>query len=570
MARKSRQGAQFTCITQTNNLQYAVQGDMSHKQYRTAIYTRLSIYDLGRENSDTMENQIDILKAYVAQQSDMMLVGIYVDNGWSGTNFVRPNFQKMIEDIKAGKINCVVVKDFSRFGRNYIETGNYLQNFFPLYQLRFVSVNDQYDSLSSDPESMAIAMKNIVDDYYSKDLSRKVSASLDIKRQEGIHNWGHPPYGYVRNPEDPAHWIIDTEVAPYMDMIFSLALDGMSFAGIARKLTELGAPTYQRLIYMRNKGKTRKKGSDSWAPSTVRFLLTNRVYTGDFTYSKSYTRKYDPGNHRRIPEEEWCVIPDAHPAYISHEDFEQLNAMIAFRKEQFLQSKAKRSELRNAYPDKYQRIVFCGVCQTRMHARWGFDQNVYMAYTCPGRENQSHAGHKPITMNAKLLDEIVSKQLDVQTKLAIDIEDFLQRPSIREKTNQLRRQCRTQIQHLNTKLDRIRDARSAAYEDLVDGVINTDMYQQQLQRLSAERDTVNQAILHEQQQLEYINTQFTLDNPWLRAFSQTGTIDTKDAIAIHHFIRRIEISSDKRIRIVFNYEDSLRPLLNCIETCKKL
>ena len=571
MARKSRLERQLAHITQgEESLCLAAPEKTSTVKYRTAIYARLSVYDLGQDKRDTMDNQIGMLKSYVSQQPDMTLAGLYVDNGWSGTNFSRPDFQRMLNDVRAGKVNCIVVKDFSRLGRNYVETGHYLQNIFPLYHLRFISVNDHYDSLTSDPESMAIAMKNIVDDFYSKDLSRKVSASVDIKRKEGVHNCGHPPYGYIRDPNNPALWIKDTAVETFVEMIFRWALEGMTYAGIARKLTELGAPTYQRLICIRRKGKTRKQGSDAWAAASVRFILTNRAYTGDFAYNKSYSRKYDPANHRRIPETEWIVIPNAHQAYISHEDFEKLSSMLESRKNNFLQSKERRTDLRNAHPDQYQGLVYCGVCQTRMRVRWGSDQSTYLAYACPGRENQSHPGHEITTMSAKLLDEIVSQQIDLQLKLAIDIKSFLQRPSIREETSRLKKQHRTIIQHLKTRLDQIREARSLAYEDLVDGIINAELYQQQIQKLNMEQESINGEIQKEETQLEYIDTCFTLENPWLQVFAQIGEIEEKDSMVIRQFIRRIEICPDKTVNIIFNYADFIRPLLRCIEECKSI
>lgn len=570
MARKSRQEKQMAHITQDGEPQcLAVPEKKTSTKYRTAIYARLSVYDLGRDKSDTMDNQIGMLKSYVSQQPDMTLAGLYVDNGWSGTNFSRPDFQRMLNDVRAGKVNCIVVKDFSRLGRNYVETGHYLQNIFPLYHLRFVSLNDHYDSLTSDPESMAIAMKNIVDDYYSKDLSRKVSASLDVKRKEGIHNWGHPPYGYIRDPNNPALWIKDTEVAPYVEMIFRWALEGMTYAGIARKLSELGAPTYQRLICIRRKGKTRKQGSDAWAAASVRFMLTNRAYTGDFAFNKSYSRKYDPANHRRIPETEWIVIPNAHQAYISHEDFEKLSSMLESRKNNFLQSKERRTELRNAHPDQYQGLVYCGTCQTRMRVRWGSDQSTYLAYACPGRENQSHPGHEITTMSAKLLDEIVSQQIDLQLKLAIDIKSFLQRPSIREETSRLRKHHRTIIQQKKTRLDQIREARSLAYEDLVDGIINAELYQQQIQKLNMEQDALNCEIQNEEQKLKDIDNYFTLDNPWLQVLAETGTIKEKPDELIHRMIRKIEIFPNKSIKITFAYEDCFAPLIACMDALQQ-
>ena len=289
-------------------------------RYKTAIYTRLSVYDLGRDNSDTMENQIELLQYFVSQQADLSLTDIYIDNGWTGTNFTRPEFQRLLKDVKQGRINCIVVKDLSRFGRNYLETGYYLQKQFPLYNLRFISVNDGYDSLTADPDSLAISMKNIVNDYYSKDISRKVSSSLDLKRAQGVHSWGHAPYGYIRSQENPAILKIDTEVAPYVSLIFQWAMDGIPLQRIAEHLTSLQAPTYQRLVHTRRNGHTRRTGSETWSATSVKQIVLNQTYVGDFVFRKSYFRKYDSSNGHWIPEEEWSIIPDTHPPYIDRDD----------------------------------------------------------------------------------------------------------------------------------------------------------------------------------------------------------------------------------------------------------
>ena len=262
--------------------------------------------------------------------------------------------------------------------------------------------------------------------------------------------------------------------------------------------------------------------------------------------------------------------PKRHQAYISHEDFEKLSSMLESRKNNFLQSKERRTDLRNAHPDQYQGLVYCGTCQTRMRVRWGSDQSTYLAYACPGRENQSHPGHEITTMSAKLLDEIVSQQIDLQLKLAIDIKSFLQRPSIREETSRLRKHHRTIIQQKKTRLDQIREARSLAYEDLVDGIINAELYQQQIQKLNMEQESINGEIQKEEKQLEYIDTCFTLENPWLQVFAQIGEIEEKDSMVMRQFIRRIEIYPDKTVNIIFNYADFIRPLLRCIEECKSI
>ena len=195
MARKSRQAQQQASALGTPVIPPAELPADTVPRYKAGIYARLSVYDLARDRSDTMENQIALLENFVEHQPDLTLTDLYIDNGRTGTTFNRPEFLRLMDDVKSGRITCIIVKDLSRFGRNYLETGYYLQKVFPQYNLRFIAVNDQYDSLTADPDSMAISMKNIINDYYSKDISRKVSSSFDLKKSQGVYSWGHPPYG---------------------------------------------------------------------------------------------------------------------------------------------------------------------------------------------------------------------------------------------------------------------------------------------------------------------------------------------------------------------------------------
>ena len=196
-----------------------------------------------------METQIALLRDYVLQHPDLELREVYIDNGWTGTNFQRPEFSHMLEDIQAGKINCIVVKDLSRLGRNYLEAGYYLQHVFPSLQVRFIAIYDGYDSATGDPESMVIAMKNIVNDYYSKDISRKISAVIDMKRSQGPHYMGAPPYGYQMSTRGKKRYVIDKQAAPYLHLIFKWALEGIPPHEIASYLNEMNAPTPSQHYY---------------------------------------------------------------------------------------------------------------------------------------------------------------------------------------------------------------------------------------------------------------------------------------------------------------------------------
>lgn len=570
MARKSRQVAQQSILRCEASPPPVVSKAILPVKYKVGIYTRLSVYDLGREKGDTMENQVELLQYFISQQSDLSLADIYIDNGWTGTNFTRPEFQRLLEDAKVGRINCIVVKDLSRFGRNYLETGFYLQKLFPLYNLRFISVNDGYDSLTADPDSLAISMKNIVNDYYSKDISRKVSSSLDLKRSQGVHSWGHAAYGYVRNPENPAILEIDTEVAPYVSLIFQWAMDGMPLGSIANHLTQIHAPTYQRLIHARRNGHTRRTGSDVWNTTSIKQMLLNQTYTGDFVYQKSYFRKYDPSNGHWIPEDEWSIIPDNHPAYIDRDDFFRLKDQIISLQQERSQSIQNKQSIREQMPNQFQGLIFCGECQRQMSFRRSIKPSVYTAYHCAGRGNQFRQPHPRFTMNAEMLENAVLMQIYLQIKSAIDIDAFLQKISMQDVTKQLKTHRQAEINALKAKAAGLRKSRSRTFEDFSDALIDEEVYRIQMDKLAAKLDAITKQIAAAEARRDEVDQYFTTDNTWLRAFVETGAVNELTPELIHQLIKRIDVYPDKRIKITFNYTDWMNPLLDCIEESKTI
>lgn len=572
MARKSRQAQQQASALGTSNTVAKMIPANSTPVYKAGIYARLSVYDLARDRSDTMENQIALLENYVEQQPDIVLTDLYIDNGRTGTTFNRPEFLRLMDDVKSGKITCIIVKDLSRFGRNYLETGYYLQKVFPQYNLRFIAVNDQYDSLTADPDSMAISMKNIINDYYSKDISRKVSSSFDLKKSQGVYSWGHPPYGYVRNKENPTQLEFDTEVEPYVHLMFRWALDGVPIHRIAKNLTEMQAPTYQRLAHIRSNGHTKRKGSDEWAHRTVMQILMNQTYAGDFVGNKSYDRKYDKANARFfIPEDEWMIIPNTHPAYIDREDYFRL-------KERMLSDRQERSQILKEmkttpvnFENKFQGIIFCGECQRRISLRGQRDmKTLYRAFYCKGKRDQFHKGHKPFSIDVDTMELTVLWQLNLQIKYALDADAFLKRFSLEEASSRLKARRQAEVNMLRAKAADIKKRRSRTFEDFSNALIDEDVYRIQMDKLGREQDLVAIQIEQAEKRRDSVDTYFTVDNKWLRKFVETGGQNELNKELVHNLIERIDIYPDKRIKITYNFSDWMEPFIDCIEELKQM
>lgn len=527
---------------------------------KAGIYARLSLKDLGIENGDTMETQIALLRDFVIQHPDLELTEVYEDNGFTGTNFHRPEFQHMLEDVKSGKISCIVVKDFSRLGRNYMEAGMYIQNVFPSMGVRFIAVNDFYDSKTSDPESMVVAMKNIVNDYYSKDLSKKISATIDIKREKGPHYLGPPPYGYEISKRGEKRYVIDREASPFVHLIFQWAKEGVSFHQIAENLKDMRVPTPKEHYDSKHK-KDCYPPACNWNSGVVRKIILNQTYTGDFISNKSYFRKYDPSNARMIPESEWIIYPNTHDAYISHEDFQELKDKLTAKSTRRMKSvkQHRRQQINTENP--FSGLLYCGECGRRLspkgpeNARW---------IGCNGTANRTHVSHQPYRMDFGKLKNIVLINLQVQLKLAIDTDKFLKRISMEEARKRLKSRRQGALQMLYARQSEIRTQRQKAFEDLAEQILDKDTYVMEIEKLTKEARWLEGDIERAKKRLEDVSTYFTVDNEWLKLFLNARISSELDSRAVHLLISRIEVWHNQQIRIAYRCSDWMVQIQNYI------
>ncbi len=564
MARISRRKAKNEPVTPTPG------AAPEKKKLQTAIYGRLSIQDLGIADGDTMETQVALLRDFVLQQPDLELAEAYVDNGWTGTNFNRPEFVRMMEDVKNGKIGCIVVKDLSRLGRNYLESGYYLQNVFPAYRIRFIAIYDGYDSATSDPEAMLVGMKNIINDYYSKDLSRKLSASIDVRRSNGPPSMGIPPFGYIKDPKDKSHFLIDREAAPIIHLIFKWALDGMEFTEISRSLNDMRIPTPGEFRQLQKKKLPLIQQDSRWTYSTVTKILRNRVYAGDMVSNKTYCRKYDPQNTRIVPEEEWIIYPDTHDAYITHEEYDFIRGRLKDKAEK-ARSIRSHSLMNSAnYKDTFKGLVFCGNCRRYMSRQIDPKSGVLKKYICNGIPNRMHIGHQPLQIDAGKLQNIVLISLQKQLALAIEIDSFLKRLSMEDAQKKLKAKRQAELQMLYSKQAAIQHRRQKAFEDLSDGLLDKETYQMQIKKLDQETGWLEGDVARAKKRVDAVETYFTPDNKWLRIFLSANISPDLDSRAVHLLIKQVEVWHRDEIQITFYFSDWMQQLESCIREYKTI
>ncbi len=296
---------------------------LDQMEYKVAIYARLS----GRgsqKDSDSIGNQVNFIRDYISKDKNMTIYREYTEDGYSGTNFRRPVFTEMLADAKKGYLNCIVVKDLSRLGRDYIETGNYLEKIFPEMNIRFIAINDQYDSNAKEisQDFLMLGLKNLINEMYAKDISKKRSTSYRLMRKGKTVFGVLPPYGYTMNENRKEGFILDPETAPIVREIYKLYLHGVAYHEIAGILNDKNiTPPFR--YYMLRMGKTTQKGA-YWKAATIGNILSNPTYTGAIVRNKTKTSKYDNIRTIRNPPEEWEIIPHSHEAIIHQDLFEEV------------------------------------------------------------------------------------------------------------------------------------------------------------------------------------------------------------------------------------------------------
>ena len=357
MARKSRKRLDESVV------------DEERKVYQTAVYVRLSVENSGKaDDGISFENQKKICLENVREQSDLQIFDLYEDNGEKGTDVERPEFQRMLGDIRAGRVNCVVVKDLSRFSRNYIDAGNYLEKVFPFLEVRFISITDHYDSLNADGDETAlmIPLKNMINTAYAKDISRKIITSFRARQEncEVLPSFG--PYGYVKSETRQYRYEIDEKTAPFVRKIFRWTLEGKRWSEIIRLLNEQGAITPAARKLELGIWHDEKYAQKRWSTKTITDMLRNPTYTGCIVYGRMITNLAEGIPRHWTDNEDWRIFPNMHEALVTREEFEQVQKILREKSEartaRIKKSKNRRAKLINPFEGK----IVCGDCGNRM------------------------------------------------------------------------------------------------------------------------------------------------------------------------------------------------------------
>lgn len=433
------------------------------------LYLRLSQEDRDKEGrildeSSSITGQREILQDFIRTHEEFVTAQTieFCDDGYSGTNFDRPGIKNLIEAAKAGVVQCIIVKDFSRFGRNYIEVGNYLEQVFPFLGIRFISVNDGFDSSKGFGAvgNIDVAFKNLLYDLYSKDLSEKAISGRNTKAQQGEYLAAYAPYGYRKVNCDGSKWIVvDEEAAPVVARIFEMADNGMSKSAIARTLNNENIPSPVMLRIQRGENIAWRiaGGQAYWFGVTINKILKDKRYLGYFEYGK--TKPVRVGSKKRIylPKEEWIIIPNHHEAIISQELFDRVQTKISSK----LEKKRQKTERE---PSALSGKLRCAVCKHALTAK-KLKSGVF--YFCKTKNQLSECKcFKGRITEAELETKLLSVIASITGVLGMS--PYL--PKDQQKVNLLEKQ--KQLKELQTGIDRIMLSQITSYEQYVDGTID--------------------------------------------------------------------------------------------------
>ena len=547
------------------------QNETASRTWRTALYARLSVEDNGKE-ADSIENQIALLESYISGCPDLSRVELFADNGYTGTNFHRPEFNRMMEAVQSGVIDCIVVKDLSRLGRNYIETSQFIEKICPFYGLRFIAVNDGFDTATvTDTAQMSMALSNIVNDYYAKDISRKVTSALQTKMERGDYIGNYAPHGYCKDPENKNHLVIDSETAPVIRQIFQWRAEGISYMGINRRLNEAGIPSpgQYRLEHGIETNNNRKGRSVLWNKHMVTEILKNIVYIGHLAQKKGSQCLYAGIPYHITGEDEWIVVEHTHEPIISKELFE---AVQKINRESAERSRANSGKY--AYLPREKNIfgkkLTCAECGAVMKLHRSFStkrDKAYFTFKCPTYAEHGSKGCSDVKKRKADLDVTVFSFIKAQMAVFIDMEHTL-RSLLAAKTGSVE-QGRTKSKRrlLQQKLENKKSVLSDLYVDYKEGLLSRQDYLFTRERIDSAIHEIETELA--EQESSKTRGLLTGETKWKHMVQKYQNAAELSQEMVEAFVETIKLHKDGSLEIKLNYMDEFAALIDACEQIQK-
>ena len=523
------------------------------KTYHAAVYLRLSredgdVAEGGRAFSNSISNQKELVMDYLESRADIQVYSVYTDDGWSGVDFERPEFQRMLDDIREGLVDCVVVKDLSRFGRNYIESGRYIEKIFPMLGVRFIAVNDGYDSLDGQyGDDMVVPFKNLINDAYCRDISVKIRSHMEVKRKNGEYIGAFAAYGYLKDPEDKNHLVVDEYAAEVVRDIFAMKLAGCNVKAIADRLNRDGILSplqYKRSIGIRMESPFQKGAEPKWSYNAVLRILKNEVYVGTVAQGKCTTPNYKVKKRVYKDKDEWIRVEDAHEAVVGRGEFDLVQVLLA-------RDTRTAPEREKVFP--LAGMVFCGGCGAPMVRKTvpsGGKRYVY--YVCSGHKSD-RASCSSHSFSAKKLEESVLAlvQTFIGKVLALsEAADIVSRTSGMELgAGKIERR----IGKLREEAENCGRRRKNLYEDFKDGILTKEEYAMLREQYQEQAAGIEASIVSLEKERDGILAGRTAGLEWVESLKRYEGVERLDRGLAAFLIDRIAVMGPEALEVAYRF-----------------
>ena len=514
------------------------------KENLAVMYLRLSKEDGEKTESNSISNQREMINSY-ARKNQITMVKEYVDDGYSGANFDRPNFKEMIKAAYDRKFNTIIVKDLSRFGRDYIEAGKYIQRIFPENGIRFISVNDNYDSKSADMNDthLILPIKNFINDSYCRDISNKVKSSQKIKREKGDFISAFAPYGYKKSDENKNKLVVDEQAAPNIKNIFDMKLLGYSSKAIADELNHLGVLTprkYKESQGFKCNGFQNIKGGN-WSAKAVNRIIENEVYIGNTLQGKSITLNYKNKKQIGKDKEEWVRVENTHEAIISKEVFAIANTML---KRDLNNSRGKDKI------DIFTGMLFCKECESSLIRRTvKYKEREEVFYICSKYNKEKSCSRHSIKEDTliKAVSKIIKTYIEFNEKLYSKVQLIDINRNLKDK----------QIPILKREKAMTEELLSSLYLDLKEDVISKEEYQLFRKNYMEKLTKLDESIQYRLKRQEDTKYKIDENKSWIIDINKYKNLSEIDRLSVVMLIDKIFIAEDKTIDVRFNHTEEL-------------
>ena len=510
---------------------------------KSALYERLSREDGDRLESDSIINQQRMLEDYCKHHTEFRVIAHYSDDGYTGTNFHRPAFKRMLSDIEGGKINCVIVKDLSRFGRDYIDMGYYLERYFPAHGVRFIAINDNVDSKQG-PYDMLLPLKNVFNTQYAKDISQKVRSAVAVKQNRGEFVGAFASYGYLKDPENHSRLIVDPVAGKVVQRIFRMAASGMGQIKIAHVLNEEQIPCpseYKRLMGEKYTNSKKLDSTRYWTYATIHRMLKNEIYLGNMVQRRS-VRPTMHSKAKSLNSNQWAVVSGTHEPLILQELWETVQEQVA-----------KNSRAPNFAQNVglFSGFLKCGDCGRSMaKTRW----NSKIHYSCGSYKRYGATACTKHYIPQSILEEIV---LDDLNRIIAAVDNLKKITDDHQQDVSAVQPSADEQKRLQAALSRIRRLKQGSYEDYRDKLISRDDFL----RYKADYDHQEQVLLHQISQLQETKEIDAPTKPWIENLLQKGKLEELDRVTLAQTVKEIHVFEENRIEIQYLFSDALRSIL---------